>query len=112
MALPGLPDRLKAFGVPIIAVSPIVGGRAIKGPTAKIMGELGLEPSALAVARHYAGLIDAFIIDHADAASAKAIAALGIAVRQAQTVMRTRDDRVALARECLAFANVLFNRNA
>lgn len=112
LALPGLPDRLKAFGVPIIAVSPIVGGRAIKGPTAKIMGELGLEPSALAVARHYAGLIDAFIIDHADAASAKAIAALGIAVRQAQTVMRTRDDRVALARECLAFANVLFNRNA
>jgi LPPG:FO 2-phospho-L-lactate transferase len=112
LALPGLPDRLKTLGVPIIAVSPIVGGRAIKGPTAKIMGELGLEPSAIAVAQHYAGLVDGFIIDHADAAAADAIAALGIAVCTAQIVMRTMADRVALARECLAFAAVFADRTA
>ena len=112
LALPGIAARLKAFGVPIIAVSPIVGGRAIKGPTAKIMSELGLEPSASAIARHYAGLIDAFVIDRADAASADAIAALGIAVHQAQTVMRTTHDSVALARECLAFAAALSDRSA
>jgi LPPG:FO 2-phospho-L-lactate transferase len=112
LAVPGVRSRLKELGAPIIAVSPIVGGRAIKGPTAKIMGELGLEPSATTVAQHYAGLIDALIIDDADAASADAIAALGIAVRTAQTVMRTMADRVALARACLDFAGVLANRTA
>lgn len=110
LAVPGLPDRLKALGVPIVAVSPIVNGRAIKGPTAKIMGELGLEPSASAAARHYAGLIDGFIIDHGDAASADAIAVHGIAVETAQIVMRTMEDRVALARTCLAFASALADR--
>ncbi len=104
LALPGLRDWLKENAASIIAVSPIVGGAAIKGPAAKIMGELGIDPSAESVAAHYRDLIDGFVIDHVDAASADAIARSGVAVRVAQTIMRGADERVALARECLAFA--------
>lgn len=112
LAVPGLRNTLRALGAPVVAVSPIVGGRAIKGPTAKIMRELGLEPSATAVARHYAGLVDGFVIDHADAASGDAIAALGMAVHITQAVMSTMADRVALAGDCLAFAGALAEGSA
>ncbi|EJW11048.1 lactate transferase [Rhodovulum sp. PH10] len=107
LALPGLRERIAATGAPVIAVSPIVGGKAIKGPAAKIMRELGTKPSALGVARHYAGFLDGFVIDRLDASQADDIAALGMTVRVAQTVMSTPSDRVALARECLAFAAAL-----
>src|SRR6185436_6124703 len=66
LAVRGMRDVLKASGAPIIAVSPIIGGKAVKGPTAKIMAELGLQPDSRAVARHYAGLIDGFVIDSQD----------------------------------------------
>lgn len=110
LAVPGLRNRLKKLGVPVVAVSPIVGGRAIKGPTAKIMHELGLQPSATAIAQHYAGLVDGVVIDCLDAASGDHIASLGIAVHSAPTVMRTMEDRVALARQCLIFAVTLADR--
>lgn len=112
LALPGLRAWLKGLGVPIVAVSPIVGGGAIKGPAAKIMRELGLQPSALAVARHYQGLIDGFIIDHADADSAEEIARLGITVHGTQAVMRTQRDRLALAEDCFALADAVKARKA
>ncbi len=104
LALPGLTDWLRTKSAAIIAVSPIVGGAAIKGPAAKIMRELGIEVSAVSVAAHYRGMIDGFVLDEVDAGQSKAIAASGMAVRAAQTVMRTMDDRIALARECLVFA--------
>jgi LPPG:FO 2-phospho-L-lactate transferase len=104
LALPGLRDWLKKNAASIIAVSPIVSGAAIKGPAAKIMRELGIDPSAQSVAAHYHGLIDGFIIDQVDAASRDALAQSGVAVRVAQTIMRGSDERIALARECLAFA--------
>jgi LPPG:FO 2-phospho-L-lactate transferase len=104
LALPGLRDWLKNNAAAIVSVSPIVGGAAVKGPAAKIMRELGIDPSAQSVAAHYCGLIDGFVIDRVDAASADAIAGSGVAVRVAQTIMRGIDERVALARECLAFA--------
>ena len=63
LAVPGMREALQASGAPVIAVSPIVGGKAVKGPTAKIMAELGLAPDSRAIARHYAGLIDGFVID-------------------------------------------------
>ena len=107
LALPGLRDWIRQSGAPVLAVSPIVGGKAIKGPAAKIMRELGLQPSAAAVAQHYAGLIDGFIIDEVDAASREDIRRLRMAVRSAQTVMRTSEDRASLARECLALAQTL-----
>jgi LPPG:FO 2-phospho-L-lactate transferase len=107
----------------VVAVSPIVAGKALKGPAAKIMAELGLECSSRQIARHYAGLIDAIIIDHADGAlgqmqverEADAGAEKGVdrgvdggvTVLMTKTVMTTREDKVALARDCLALCGRL-----
>jgi len=107
LALPGMREQLRQAGVPVIAVSPIVGGAAIKGPAAKIMRELGLEASALGVARHYGPLIDACVLDHADAALAPAVQALGMAPLVTATVMHSLADRIRLAQEVLAFAQRL-----
>jgi LPPG:FO 2-phospho-L-lactate transferase len=107
LAVPGLRDWLSSLGVPIVAVSPIVGGAAIKGPAAKIMRELGLQPSALAIAEHYHGLIDGLVIDACDAALRDAIEASGTAVLVTQTVMRSTADRAQLAQDCLGFAEAL-----
>ncbi len=103
LAVPGVRDWIAALCVPVVAVSPIVGGAAIKGPAAKIMRELGVPVTAAAVARHYAGLIDGIVIDEADAGLVAEIEAAGIAARVAPAVMRTPADRVALARVCLDF---------
>ncbi len=100
----GLREQLKAAQVPVIAVSPIVGGRAIKGPAAKMMAELGMPVSARAVAAYYGDLLDGFVIDHADAADAPAIASLGAKVRVTHTVMSGMPARIALARDVLQFA--------
>jgi LPPG:FO 2-phospho-L-lactate transferase len=102
LALPGMRARLSELAAPIIAVSPIVGGAAIKGPTAKMMTELGLTTDAYNVAKHYEGLLDAFVLDRADAALAQSVRDLGLAVTTTNTVMVTLDDRIALARHCLA----------
>jgi LPPG:FO 2-phospho-L-lactate transferase len=104
LAVPGMRMWMKARGVPIVAVSPIVGGAAIKGPAAKIMQELGVAASAATVARHYAGLIDGIVIDEVDAGLRAEIEAEGVAACVAPTVMRNGDDRVTLAGTCLDFA--------
>jgi LPPG:FO 2-phospho-L-lactate transferase len=104
IAIPALAAALRETAVPVVAVSPIVGGRALKGPTAKIMTELGLLPSAAAVARHYQPWIDGFILDRVDESAANDVADLGIEVHCCNTVMHSLDDRVALARAALAFA--------
>lgn len=104
LRVPGVRAALRATGAPVIAVSPIVGGIAIKGPTAKMMAELNMPSSALAVAAHYGDLLDGFIIDATDETQAQAIAGLGVAVFVAQTVMKTLDDRIMLAAEALRFA--------
>ncbi len=101
LAIPGLKEALRAAR-PVVAVSPIIGGQALKGPAAKIMRELGVEPSALEVARFYRGLVDALVIDRTDATLAPAIEALGMRAVVADTVMRSDADRARLARECLA----------
>ena len=92
---------LRASGAPLIAVTPIVGGRAIKGPAAKIMESSGLAPSALTVARHYAGLIDGFVLDDRDAALAPQFT---LPLHLTNTVMANLTDRERLAREVLDFA--------
>ena len=101
LAVPGMRDAVRAAGAPVIGVSPIVGGRAVKGPTAKMMRELGLDVSNRAIERHYGDLVDAWIIDSADAADA---AGFGRPVRAAPTLMRSDTDKDALAREVLEFA--------
>lgn len=102
--LPGMREALGAARAPVVAVSPIVGGKALKGPAAKMMQELGRDVSVLGVARHYRGLIDGLVIDLQDAALAPAIRDLGIAVHVAQTVMTGAESRAALARATLDFA--------
>jgi LPPG:FO 2-phospho-L-lactate transferase len=104
LAVPGLRDAIAACGAPVVAVSPIIGGRAVKGPTAKMMTELGLPVTATAVARHYAGLIDGYVLDHADAGIA---GELSFPVTVAHTLMLTLDDRERLARAVLDAAAAL-----
>lgn len=107
LAMPALRDALLQARAPRIAVSPIVGGRALKGPAGKMMDELGLQSSAAAVASHYGELLQGFVLDRCDAAQADAITALGMAVEVTGTVMQDLDDRVRLARSVLAFADRL-----
>ena len=104
LAVPGVRAALQACRAPAIAVSPIVGGRAVKGPTAKMMAERSIVPGAAAIAAHYAGLIDGLVIDEADRGEAAGIAAAGVAVEVTPTVMTSRADKQALARTVLAFA--------
>ncbi len=101
LAVPGMRAALAGCAAPVIAVSPLVGGRAIKGPTAKLMQELGITPDVAAIAQHYAGLVTRMVIDHADADQA---AALGCPTLVAQTVMHSDADRAALARTVLEWA--------
>ncbi|MDD9990572.1 MAG: 2-phospho-L-lactate transferase [Rhodospirillales bacterium] len=104
LAVPGVRAALEACRAPVLAVSPIVGGQAVKGPTAKMMAERGIAPSATAIAEHYAGLIDGFVLDEADRGGAAVIAATGVAVEVTATIMTAREEKQALARAVLAFA--------
>lgn len=110
LSVPGFRDWLKSMGVPLVAVSPIVSGMAIKGPAAKIMRELGYEVSALGVAEHYRGLIDGIVIDSSDAHLQEAIEKRGVAVQVENTIMKSDADRIGLAEKCLAFASRLAAR--
>jgi LPPG:FO 2-phospho-L-lactate transferase len=101
LSLPRVRDALRACRAPVVAVSPIIGGKAVKGPTAKIMAELGLPAGAAAVAQHYEDILDVFIADEADASE---VEDLGIPVRLARTLMSTIEDREDLARAVLAAA--------
>lgn len=101
LAVPGLRDGIAAWGAPTVAVSPIVGGAAIKGPAAKLMQELGVAPGQAAVADHYRGLIDGLVVDHVDAAEAEA---LDLPTLATASVMESDADRIALAEATLAFA--------
>jgi LPPG:FO 2-phospho-L-lactate transferase len=104
VAIPGVREAIVAAAVPTVAVSPIIGGRALKGPAAKLMAELGHTPGVVTVARHYAGLIDGLVLDGIDAADADAVRALGVGACVTATVMHTDDDRIALAAATLDFA--------
>ena len=104
LAVPGMRAAIRAAAAPVIGVSPIVGGRALKGPTAKMMRELGLEVSNRAIERHYGDLVNGWIIDSADAADAAGFAR---PVRVAPTLMRTDADKEALALVVLELAQEL-----
>ena len=110
LAIPNMRELLRKRGAPVIAVTPIVGGKALKGSAGKIMRELGHEVSARRVALEYLKLIDGFVMDSEDAAGAADVRASGIEVLVANTVMRTQEDRAALARAVLAFAQTIRER--
>jgi len=102
LALPGIREALRATSAPVVAVAPIIGCRAIKGPTGKMMRELGLEVSAMAIGRRYGDLLDAYIVDHSDEAAASR---LKIPVVATQALMQTLSDREALAHVVLETAD-------
>ena len=104
LALPGVRRALQNCAAPIVAVAPIIGGKAVKGPTAKMMSELGLEISATEVARHYEDLLDGYVVDHVDASIA---ATLAIPTVPAKALMQSLADRENLARTVLALADCL-----
>ena len=101
LAMPGVRSARALCAAPVVAVAPLIGGEAVKGPTAKIMRELGFEASAAAVARRYADLLDVYVVDRQDAAAEVP----GIKLVPAATLMLTLADREALARIVLATAD-------
>ena len=97
LAVPGLRDAIKASGAPVVAVSPIIAGQAVKGPTARMFEALGVTPSAAAVAARYGDLLDGYVMEHGDDG-------VGITPRvfHAATLMRDLADKTALAQQVLA----------
>ena len=102
LAVPGLRDAIAASGAPVVAVSPIIAGQAVKGPTARMFEALGVTPSAAAVAARYGDLLDGYVMEHGDDGT-------GITPRvfHAATLMRDLDDKTALARQVLAAIEAL-----
>jgi LPPG:FO 2-phospho-L-lactate transferase len=102
LAVPSIRQALMQTHVPIVAVSPLVAGDAVKGPTAKLMRELGIEVSAPAIAQHYADLIDGILIDERDPPCT-----LELAHARTDTLMKTLEDRTRVARAALELADRL-----
>jgi len=102
LSVAGMRGLLRNASAPVVAVSPVVSGTAVKGPMAKIMRELGLEVTHAAIANHYAGVIDGLMIDRRDDRIAH-----DVTVAVENTMMITLDDRIALARAVLAFADTI-----
>lgn len=109
LALPGIREALCACTAPVVAVAPIIGGEAVKGPTAKMMRELGLKVGAETVAERYGDLLDGYIIDHRDAAL---VAKFPIPTIAANALMVSLADREQLAKMTLAFADELSQRRS
>jgi len=106
LSIPGIKDC--CLKVPVrVAVSPIIGGKAIKGPAAKMYEELGINPSVLAVAESYRGLIDGLVIDRVDQAYGEPLEKGGLHVLVTQTIMQNYIDRMNLAKETLEFCQKL-----
>jgi LPPG:FO 2-phospho-L-lactate transferase len=101
LAVPEMRELLQRAEVPVVAVSPIIGGAAIKGPTTKIMAELKIEATNRSIAAHYSRVIEGLVIDSSDAADGNLLPVATLAVR---TLMTTLEDRVDLARAVVAFA--------
>ncbi len=105
LALPGVLDSLQKTSALKVAVSPIVGGDAVKGPAGKIMSELGQEVSCVGVATRYRDFCDVFVIDEQDAHLGPQIEALGVRPLVDSIIMQTESDKVALAKSVIALRN-------
>ena len=114
LAVPGIREAILGHHVwkQVVAVSPIIAGEAVKGPAAKMYREMGIEPSARSVANHYDsqvrdGILTGFVFDHLDADQEDDIAELRLATYVTDTLMKTTDDRVNLAKEVITFSENL-----
>jgi LPPG:FO 2-phospho-L-lactate transferase len=104
LEISGMRELLRKRGAPVVAVTPIVGGKALKGSAGKVMRDLGKEPSPRAVVGEYLRLIDGFVVDSEDAHLADGVRSFGLQVLATSTIMRSIDDRIALAQAVLDFA--------
>jgi LPPG:FO 2-phospho-L-lactate transferase len=102
LAVPGIREALRKSAAPVAAISPIVGGRALKGPAARMMKSLGMRVSALGVAELYRDFADVFILDRVDASQAAKVEALGMGVVVTDTIMTSMARKKALARVVIA----------
>src|SRR5262249_54843178 len=107
LSVPALRAWIGSRSFPVVGVSPIVGGAAVKGPAAKMMRELGAEPTALGVALHYGSLVDGWVIDRKDARLARLIAGEGKAMLVTDTIMSDREKSAVLAQRVVSFALAL-----
>ena len=107
LAVPGMRELLAGSPAPKVAVSPIVGGRALKGPADRMLQSLGYEVSAAGVARMYEGIVDGFVVDRIDGGEETRISALGMRVLVTDAVMRDEPNRERLAREVLSLCSKL-----
>lgn len=107
LSLGGVREAIMNSCAPVVAVSPIVNGMAIKGPAAKMMDEMNVPRSPLGVAEFYGELLDGFVMDVVDEAQAESVRDLGIEVSCEATVMNTMQDRIGLARAVLKFAGAI-----
>jgi LPPG:FO 2-phospho-L-lactate transferase len=105
LAVPGL--RRSVAARPAVAISPLVGGKAVRGPAAKMAAELGVEPTPVSIARHYAGLIRGLVYDDSDPEVTSSLAEGGVRSIRTRTVMRSDRDRRRLAESVLAFGGSL-----
>ncbi len=104
------PLRARLEEKPVLAVSPIIGGKAVKGPAAKMFREMGMEPSATAVARHYGSILSGFVVDERDRDEVEEIRSSlpdPISVLVTDTWMKTEEDRVRVAKDVLGFGKTL-----
>src|SRR5207253_10493622 len=102
LAVPGIREALRSAAAPVAAVSPIVGGRALKGPAARMMKSLGMRVSALGVAELYRDFVNVFVLDRADAGQAAGVEKLGMRAVVTDTIMTGIARRKALARAVVA----------
>ncbi len=105
LSVPGLNELVRESAAPVVAISPIVGGRAVKGPAAKMMSEMGyLEHLPLTIVNHYAGLLDGFVIDQQDSAEQNQLPLPSLAT---DTIMTDLPSKQRLAAEVLQFSHSL-----
>jgi LPPG:FO 2-phospho-L-lactate transferase len=97
LSVPGIRERIEGASVPRVAISPIIAGKAVKGPTAKMMVELGIDVSPLGVIDHYRNLLDGIILDKADSKLRDKIESTGIQTSAQQILMETQNDKIRLA---------------
>jgi LPPG:FO 2-phospho-L-lactate transferase len=105
LALPGMTDALRSLSVPVVAVSPLVGGRSLKGPTEQFMRWAGLDVNDAGIVRQYAGLINGLVVDRGTPSGRASLS--GVVVHQTNTLMTDAEGRARLAREILGFAQAL-----
>jgi LPPG:FO 2-phospho-L-lactate transferase len=108
LSIPGIAGRIAASDAPVVAVTPIIAGEAVKGPTAKLMHEMGIESSPLSVIHHYQDHLDGFILDRADKDLSATVEGRGVSVLVEQTYMQTVEDKVNLAASLLSWIEERF----